>query len=616
MTMRKSGGSGWTMNQSIRSLPRTRATSVANPSRKASKKSQLCVRLPPTSSLSSRRTSSLKQQLPPQKPAAAAAAAVRKHQNHRQKHYHQLHTDSASTIMRRLETPPVSHSFPNLAGYHVGLKLEEKLKKGVASTTTRLRESKTTKKVFFPKKRMGTSTSKLKSERKKLPLGRHVRIKRKDYTTEMTCEVDYPCEVDDYIDAILYEPPPELGPPKGIVVCAPGSLGGLGPGIIKGTEKGIDKDHTKGVYGAIYIRLGLELANCCECSWNWETKRERKSRMDLRRHNERLSVAVLQIDWISSSSSLRSSHHYLTVRSFRVSGHIRLKSTLVHGVNDVRAAVNYMCSRYNLPGWVLIGNSLGGERAIFFFKSGNGGGPSVWAATTHLPKKRVLAVVSFAGSARGGPIFEKQNLGTVSAASNCGTSMVFKHAALPEELILIDAPALIYEIKLECYSSIAVSSLFVDCPLNDNEQNSAAGKTSTLVVVMNGEHIFAFKRHLVYPLAKRFILHTLFGSRVAKPLAHNINLVSATREGGTRSLSVEPADLEVVKKNRFCSFRTRQWWRGGGGEPRPRMIKKRSSSAARRKRRSKQRTKGVGIGPKSIASAGDSTLAGYIGYNE
>jgi len=218
-----------------------------------------------------------------------------------------------------------------------------------------------------------------------LPLGRHVRIKRKDYTTEMTCEVDYPCEVDDYIDAILYEPPPELGPPKGIVVCAPGSLGGLGPGIIKGTEKGIDKDHTKGVYGAIYIRLGLELANCRECSWNWETKRERKSRMDLRRHNERLSVAVLQIDW-----------------SFRVSGHIRLKSTLVHGVNDVRAAVNYMCSRYNLPGCVLIGNSFGG--------------PSVWAATTHLPKKRVLAVVSFAGSARGGPIFEKQNLGTVSAA--------------------------------------------------------------------------------------------------------------------------------------------------------------------------------------------------------
>jgi len=545
------------MNQSIRSLPRTRATSVANPSRKASKKSQLCVRLPPTSSLSSRRTSSLKQQLPPQKPAAAAAAAVRKHQNHRQKHYHQLHTDSASTIMRRLETPPVSHSFPNLAGYHVGLKLEEKLKKGVASTTTRLRESKTTKKVFFPKKRMGTSTSKLKSERKKLPLGRHVRIKRKDYTTEMTCEVDYPCEVDDYIDAILYEPPPELGPPKGIVVCAPGSLGGLGPGIIKGTEKGIDKDHTKGVYGAIYIRLGLELANCCECSWNWETKRERKSRMDLRRHNERLSVAVLQIDW-----------------SFRVSGHIRLKSTLVHGVNDVRAAVNYMCSRYNLPGCVLIGNSFGG--------------PSVWAATTHLPKKRVLAVVSFAGSARGGPIFEKQNLGTVSAARNFKKPCLILHGTHDANVALPIAMKI----------------------------HQAAGKTSTLVVVMNGEHIFAFKRHLVYPLAKRFILHTLFGSRVAKPLAHNINLVSATREGGTRSLSVEPADLEVVKKNRFCSFRTRQWWRGGGGEPRPRMIKKRSSSAARRKRRSKQRTKGVGIGPKSIASAGDSTLAGYIGYNE
>uniref|UniRef100_A0A7S3Z0R0 Uncharacterized protein n=1 Tax=Lotharella globosa TaxID=91324 RepID=A0A7S3Z0R0_9EUKA len=379
---------------------------------------------------------------------------------------------------------------------------------------------------------------------RKLPPGKRIKINRREYLLDpLPCQFEYPSHVDHEIEAILYEPPEHLGPPKGLVVCCPGSLGGLGPGIEKGTRKTLKKADSRGVHGAIYIRLGLELSNCTKCSWDWRVAETppRRGSSKSRESKGSYPVAVLQIDW-----------------SFQVSGFIRLKSTLTNGVNDIRAAVNFMTQKYNLPSVVLIGNSFGG--------------PSAWAATSHISQDKIKGLVSFAGSARGGPVFEKDNLGTISAAREFKRPSLILHGTHDENVAL--------PIALRTYL------------------NTGKG-LGCMIAIANGQHIFAKERNLVYPFAKRFILHTLFGEKAARTLPPDLFLLRRTREG-IRCQAVVPSELDLLRKVRCCREKTRWWWLGGRGEPRPR-------------RKKSQSRKPVVVPP---GKAWDLDLAGYIGYNE
>lgn len=366
----------------------------------------------------------------------------------------------------------------------------------------------------------------------KLRKGKLVSFRRSDYIDEMKCDVDYPSTIDEEIHGILYEPPSHLGPPQGIVVCVPGSLGGLGPGITQGTPKTLDKASSFGVHGSIYIRLGLELSNCCSCSWDWK-KEENAKWSD--KSVSGMPVAVLQIEW-----------------SFKISGYIRLKPTLVNGVNDVSAAVRYMCKRFKLPSAVLIGNSFGG--------------PAVWGASAHLPREIVTGLVTFAGSARGGKVFADHKLGTLEAARDFKRPTLIlqgthdKNVALP--------------ISVACYQACHPD-------------------TSTLVVVNGGEHIFANKRTLSYPYAKRFVLQTLFPTKTVKHLQTGIITLTKTKEGVV-SKPIKVSDIKTLKCNKYCAGKTRAWFKGSLGERRPKRKKKK----------------------KFRIPASANNLCGYIGYSE
>ena len=222
----------------------------------------------------------------------------------------------------------------------------------------------------------------------------------------------------------------------GCVLLAPGSSGGLGPGLTKCPQPFGEAAGKLG-HGGMYMRLGKELAAGLECE-GWEAAYNSTAASSKRAPSAgarprgvdrargagagrkakgagqagaaagwRMPVAgdccvTLQIDW--------------TTIPFK---RLRRLDMLESSVADVTVAAHWLLARY--PGVPLV-------VAGFSF-----GGPSIWPALGSLPADAPIAgAASIAGSARGGPKFAKRNLATADAVRRfCARQIIPSPGAEP-----------------------------------------------------------------------------------------------------------------------------------------------------------------------------------------
>jgi len=227
------------------------------------------------------------------------------------------------------------------------------------------------------------------------------------------------------VPGVLYSPAPGAEV-AGIVIMAPGSNGGTGPGLEKSREGlALAKSQTALAYGSIYRRLGLELANVGVC-YDWRGRPIQPSQGASSSFSGRSTsrsepvvskpagtprqrvVAALHISW-------RHTHNGKQWPRRR----LKLVRSLEIAANDFVAGVHYMRASFgmDLP-VVLVGFSFGG--------------PAAWSAASKLVKMGMppVGVVAMAGSCRDGPAFQELGLDTLGCAVTCrkaGVSSLLIH---------------------------------------------------------------------------------------------------------------------------------------------------------------------------------------------
>lgn len=160
-----------------------------------------------------------------------------------------------------------------------------------------------------------------------------------------------------------------------VLILAPGSGGGLGPGLSIHPQP-FSNIKRISAHGGLYMRLGMELASGWEVDWAY-----RPTGQPLAPIKRSGCIATLQFDYtLCPQGKLREAH------------------VLSAAVDDMVACVAWM--KLHHPGSTVL---LGG----FSF-----GGPVCWAACRRLPQGSVAGIASLAGSARGGPRFEAEKLDT------------------------------------------------------------------------------------------------------------------------------------------------------------------------------------------------------------
>lgn len=254
----------------------------------------------------------------------------------------------------------------------------------------------------------------------------------------------------------------------GLVLMAPGSGGGLGPGLEKAPQP-FSHAFDRSTYGGMYMRLGHELATGEEFSWEYKKVRKATSAVDDTnnwnpRHYQRSNSGVgFGCNYSTNDRTQNTSAPAPTGRpdSLHRLGQITKKPTPQRGVvslmidwskiprgklrrldmlqsavSDVNAAAQWLTAKYPAKPLVLLGFSFGG--------------PSMWAATRQLPTDTPIAgAASIAGSARGGSVFTKLKLdteGCVKAFAErnchqygkdcCATNETDRRSAAPATLFL------------------------------------------------------------------------------------------------------------------------------------------------------------------------------------
>ena len=190
------------------------------------------------------------------------------------------------------------------------------------------------------------------------------------------------------------------------VICAPGSSGGCGPGIAQAFRGlPLERRCSAAAHGSFYARLGIELSTGEDLdSWNPPKRRFEGVENDengfpenhsvdskekfLSRGRRRPGAVCLQMTW----SKCAGGRKWPGKRLKRV-------DALSAAVDDVVSCALYVRQKY--------GDGLRVVLVGFSF-----GGPACWAAARRLGSERLAAVVSVAGSARGGERFAKVHLDT------------------------------------------------------------------------------------------------------------------------------------------------------------------------------------------------------------
>jgi len=301
------------------------------------------------------------------------------------------------------------------------------------------------------------------------------------------------------VPGMLYAPT-ECAEVVGIVVVAPGSNGGTGPGIDRGRDGlSLSKSQSSAAAGSIYRRLGCELADA-GTTYDW-----RGSPMDAavmaaggtvpppfgtapkvvadpgksaQQHKAPApsrpagAIAMLHMNW----------RHCRNGKKWPTCKKMRLVSSLQTAANDIVASVNFMRATYgeDLP-VVLVGFSFGG--------------PAGWAAAGKLVAEGAppAGVVALAGSARDGTAFQALGLDTLGCAKRCmqaGVSALLLHGTADHN-VAIQVPQYFYR---------NLAALCGD-----------TGGAVTLAVAVGAEHIFDLARDTVFAALKGWVLACICG---------------------------------------------------------------------------------------------------------
>ena len=184
---------------------------------------------------------------------------------------------------------------------------------------------------------------------------------------------------------------------EGLVLLAPGSSGGMGPGVNK-CPIPFENAPDEMAYGSLYSRLGHELGagKCCS-DWNScltlpEKKRTKRNNMKPKPYRNMVPkvtpclprCVTLQIDWTIIPKKT-----------------LRRMPMLQSAVADVLVGVQFLKEKYPGIPLVLVGFSFGG--------------PAVWPSAVQMVQTGdglLAGVCSVAGSARGGDAYSAAGLNT------------------------------------------------------------------------------------------------------------------------------------------------------------------------------------------------------------
>uniref|UniRef100_A0A7S4UTU5 Uncharacterized protein n=1 Tax=Alexandrium monilatum TaxID=311494 RepID=A0A7S4UTU5_9DINO len=256
----------------------------------------------------------------------------------------------------------------------------------------------------------------------------------------------------------------------GIVIMAPGSNGGTGPGLELGREGlPLHKSQSTAAFGSIYRRLGCELADP-GAVYDWRGNAPEPSPGG--RHAPP-AVAVLHISWRYTHSGKK-----------WPKGKLKLVSSLQVAANDFLAAVSFMRDTYGpqLP-VVLVGFSFGG--------------PAAWAAAGKLTAEGVPpeGVVALAGSGRDGSAFRELGLDTLGCMLRCsqaGVAALLLHGTADENVAV--------EVAQYFYSAL----LGYVCA-------GSGTSAATLAVVAGSAHMFNLARDIAFSALKQWTLACIRG---------------------------------------------------------------------------------------------------------
>lgn len=327
------------------------------------------------------------------------------------------------------------------------------------------------------------------------------------------------------VPGVLYSPAPGAEV-AGIVIMAPGSNGGTGPGLEKSREGlALAKSQTALAYGSIYRRLGLELTNVGVC-YDWRgrpiqpsqgasssssgrsTSRSEPVMSKPAGTPRQRAVAALHISW-------RHTHNGKQWPRRR----LKLVRSLEIAANDFVAGVHYMRASFgmDLP-VVLVGFSFGG--------------PAAWSAASKLVKHGMppVGVVAMAGSCRDGPAFQELGLDTLGCAATCrkaGVSSLLIHGTADENVDI--------DVSQYFYSNLQSQG---DASLN-------------LAAVAGSAHMFDFARDVVFDALKGWVSACLYGLPGSLVGPYDTGAVAMQLRGGGRiePVTISPIERDILLQN-------------------------------------------------------------------
>eukprot|EP00439_Symbiodinium_sp_Y106_P053608 s3251_g7.t1 len=264
------------------------------------------------------------------------------------------------------------------------------------------------------------------------------------------------------VPGILYTP---IRWPDFILIMAPGSNGGMGPGI-DAADRGLPltKRTSRAARNSIYARLGASFANSLDLSFDG----------DVLAQGPQLPIcAGLQISWRHCVGG--------TAWPKRKLKHL---SSLRIAAEDIVAAVSFMRERYGELPVILVGFSFGG--------------PAVWAAAQRC---EVHGMIALASSARGGERFEHAGLDTeagIRAAVHRNLPVLWLHGLADRNV----DPAVTAH-----FSSLA----------EKHQETAATSSELTVCMIRACGHMFDSSRILAYQVLRAWLL-SIFGGPAEWPL--------------------------------------------------------------------------------------------------
>lgn len=332
------------------------------------------------------------------------------------------------------------------------------------------------------------------------------------------------------VPAVLYAPPVGTAV-LGLLVAAPGSNGGTGPGLeTRRAGLPLARCHSAAADGSIYWRLGCELCTGHEYDWRGHAAftEDTKSMGEIgkgtiSRACQRTPasttasiarVAMLHISWRHTAGGAR-----------WPGGKLKRISSLRDAAADFRAAAAWLRSSF-------AGQAPGGRTPPLVLVGFSFGSPAAWAAGAALAAEGdpPCGVVAMAGSGRGGKAFEDEALdtgGCMAACARAGVCTLLLNGTNDSNVDL-DVAHHFYHISKDAAAIVGQASVM-------------------LAVLAGSSHMLNVARGTAFAVLKSWVLLCLRDALVAV-CGHEI---AAKRQ--TISNASMGKDVAIATRCRLCS---------------------------------------------------------------